>query len=193
MRSVICYIPEELNQDSINFICSDNKVHVRFRDFNDADVIAGFEQKLTYLLSYLMNYSYMQNTILTYDKDALLKNFLQTSDVAEINACIRAESCNPKYKGIKYSKNLDASYKPFGEVNLACFPIHLENSVVRSGDLNFFLSAFRISLRDYLFNDNYIVIIDDIKISEINKKFINKMIKKAETTSGQEMDVVELW
>lgn len=197
MRSVICYIPEEMPQNNLNFICSDNKVHIRFRDFDSPCVIAGFEQKLTYLISYLMNYSFTKSTLYMYDHNQLIEGFLKSKDVAEINACIRAESCNTKYKGIKlrkkYCKVHDDSYSAFGNVNLACFPIHTEESIVKTGDLNFFLSAFRISLRDYLFNDNYIIIIDEIKTSEINKKFINKMTKKAEITSRQNMDVVELW
>lgn len=197
MRSVICYIPEELPQNELNFICSDNRVHVRFRDFDSPCVIAGFEQKLTYLLTYLMNYSYMRTTLILYSEDELIDGFLKSSDVAEINSCIRTESCNMKYKGIKlrkkYSKVKNDSYKAFGSVNLACFPIHTEESMIKTGNLEVFLSAFKISLRDYLFNDNYIVIIDDIKTSEINKKFINKMNKKDYIASREFLDVVELW
>lgn len=184
-------------QNDLNFICSDNKVHIRFKDFNSPCVVAGFEQKLTYLLTYLMNYSYMQNALIHSGDDQLLEGFLKSSDVGVINACIRGESCNVKYKGIKlrkkYSKVIDDTYAAFGDVNIAAFPIHTQDSMVMTGSLDFFLSAFRISLRDYLFNDNYIVIIDEIKTSKLNRKFINKMNRKNNLASRQAVDVAELW
>lgn len=199
MRSIICYIPNESRDNDINFICSDNKVHVRFKDYKKAAVIAGFEQKLTYLITYLMNYSYLQSTLVSYDADKLIKGFLLSDDVDTINACIRDASCSTKYRGLKLRKRVmldeenKANYKPFGDVKLECFPTFFENEIAKAGNLNFFLSSFRISLRDYLFNDNYIIIIDDIDTTGINKKFINKMIRKADAVSGNNLDIVELW
>lgn len=196
MRSIICYIPDTLSQERINYVCSDNKVHIRFRDYNSPQVIAGFEQKLTYLLTYLMNYSYLQKTLLAVNCEDVIKGFLKSSDVHEIDSCIRAETTNIRYKGIKlrkkYSKHIYDDH-PYGNVEITCFPIHIEDSLIKTGDLNFFISAFKISLRDYLFNDNYIIIIDDIKTSEMNRKFKNKMNKKAEAASRSTLDVAELW
>ena len=198
MKSIICYIPNNSNtNDEINYICSDNRVHVRFRDFNEAAVVAGFEQKLTYLITYLMNYSYLQDVICTYDQDTLMAGFLKSKDVADINSCIRFETNNSNYKGLKlrknYSKKDPETYKPFGRVSVDCFPLNMVDSMLHRGDLTSFLCALKISLRDYLFDDNYIIIIDDVSIEGINKKFINKMNRKEELVSRSNMDIAELW
>ena len=186
-----------MDELDINYICSDNKVHIRFRDYDSSAVIAGFEHKLTYLLTYLMNYSYMQQVIVPYDTDMLIANFLQTADVSKINACIRMTTHVDKYKGIKLRKNYKPSsaetYKPYGKVCVDCFPEKIENGIIKAGDLNFFLAYFNISLAEYLFNDNYVIILSDLTLDSINKKFINKMNKKLEAQELNTQDLVELW
>ena len=52
----LLYIPDlDTNAENINFVCSDNKIHFRFKDFIRPECIQGFEKKLTYLMTYLIN------------------------------------------------------------------------------------------------------------------------------------------
>ena len=56
----VLYTPSKndlaIDSDNLKYLCRDNKIHIRFRDYNKKQVIRGFESKLTYLLTYLMNY-----------------------------------------------------------------------------------------------------------------------------------------
>ena len=56
----ILYTPSvsriKTNIDNLKYICRDNKIHIRFKDYNKKQVIKGVEAKLTYLITYLMNY-----------------------------------------------------------------------------------------------------------------------------------------
>lgn len=197
MKSIICYIPNPLSESNINYICSDNKVHIRFRDYDSEGTVAGFEQKLTYLISYLMNYSYLTDLIPPYNDNDAIKDFLKSSDLAEINSCIRSHTGNLNYRGIKLRKNYKKKdlhdYKSFGSVNINCFPILPVESVRHRGSLKTFLSTFKISLDDYLFNDNYVISIQNIDLSKVNTKFINKMNKKEEAMQRENMVVASLW
>lgn len=197
MTPVICYIPNKNDSENINYICSDHKIHIRFRDYNQRAYIAGFEQKLTYLISYLMNYSYLPQVINMQSSDKLVKDFLNSADILTINNCIKNKAISSKYKGLKvkskYTRNMTNSYKCFGDVKAECFPVFLENDILKASNLEYFLSSFKISLSDYLFNDNYIIIITDINTSGINKKFINRMHKKTQYVVQNNATLVELW
>ena len=58
MNYKIIYTPniddgvQALDRD-INFLCADNKLHIRLRDYDKEEVIHGFIDKLTYVVTYL--------------------------------------------------------------------------------------------------------------------------------------------
>jgi hypothetical protein len=180
-------------ETAINYICFDSKVHVRFRDFNSEMLIIGFEKKLSYLLTYLMNYSYLPKVIGMYDKNTLIDTFLRSSDVATIYTCISNNTCGKTFKGIRLKPNYKKTEcEPFGNVDIKCFPTKLVNGVVQVGDLHTFLSTLKISLDEYLFNDSYVVIIREDKQIDINKKFINRENKKQRKLAS-DFDITQLW
>ena len=167
----LLYIPDlDTNAENINFVCSDNKIHFRFKDFIRPECIQGFEKKLTYLMTYLIN---SKNDIDNKNTKNYLNQFLKSEDVESIIAIISNNISNLKFKGLQarfnYNK-VDYKQYPFGNINRDYFP-YLENT---KNDLKQFLSKFKISLRDYLFNDKYVIILTDNKIKDVNLKFKNK-------------------
>lgn len=190
----IYYTPnEDISNEVINYICFDNKVHVRFRDFNSEMLIIGFEKKLSYLLTYLMNYSYLPKVIGMYDQATLIDTFLKSSDVAAIYSAIASNSCCKNFKGIKLKPNYKrGKCEPFGEVDINCFPTNYIDGLIQMGDLHTFLSVLKVSLTEYLFNDSYVIILREAKKLDINRKFINRQNKKQNKISS-DFDIAELW
>ena len=194
----VCYFPEldTSVEDRINFTCFDNKVHIRFRDFNKPEVIAGFEKKLCYLLSYLMHYSYLPKTIGKYSIDTLLNDFSNTNDVLEIISTINYYNQLEPISGIKMRRNYKKNVisKPFGELDSDCFSVKYESDIIKVCDLDYFLEKLNISLFDYLFNDKYQIIITNKKQSDINTKFISKENRKLNRLNlSPQDDLITLW
>ena len=193
----IYYSPAEdkIDDKIINYVCYDNKIHVRFKDYNSEEIIVGFEKKLTYLLTYIMNYSYLPKVVGEYDENKIIYNFLKTNDVNEILNCIKNYIYDVKIKDIKLRKNYNRKdkIKPFGDVNPECFPLNENNGILIGGDLKTFLRKFKINLNDYLFNDSYIIIISKDREIDINKKFIDRMNRRLSKVEASNYDVTELW
>lgn len=180
--------------NDLNYICSDNKIHIRFRDFDKEQVVGGFERKLAYLFGYLMNYSYLPSIIGKYDNETILKNFLKTIDVQRILSTISIYSGSSKFKGVKLTVNYKKSKcSPFGSVDANCFPLAKNNELLEIGDLKTFLSMLKIDLVEYLFNDSYFIILRENKEKPVNNKFINKQEKKLERIKDTSLNLVELW
>ena len=192
----IFYTPswDPLSHNELNYVCSDNKIHIRFRDFDNEQVISGFERKLTYLLTYLMNYSYLPSIIGKYDDKTLIKNFSKSLDVLQVTHAIDLYISDRKSKGIKLKVNYKKSKcLPFGSVNKDCFPLNMKDDVIEVGSLKAFLNKLKINLDEYLFNDSYIIILRENKRKDVNNKFINKQAKKLEKTKGFNLSLAELW
>ena len=190
----IYYTPDaDATNEVVNYICFDNKVHVRFRDFNSEMLVIGFEKKLSYLLTYLMNYSYLPKVIGMYDNSTLIDTFLKSSDVAAIYASISNNTCGKTFKGIRLKPNYKKNdCEPFGKVDVRCFPTKIVDGVLQIGDLHTFLSTLKISLDEYLFNDSYVIILREDKKININKKFINRQNKK-QSKLASDFDITQLW
>lgn len=185
-------VKEYINIDSSIYICSDNKVHIRFRDFNTEQIISGFEKKLTYLISYLMNFCYLPKVIKNYKEEDLIKDFLKTSDINTVINTIKVFSHGKPFRGLKLAKNYrKRACKYFGNLNLNYFPLNKENSDIETaGTLQTFLDTFKISLEDYLFNDAYEIILGNFK-NKSNNKFKDKLLRKEERNNSS-YDFVEL-
>ena len=71
----------------LKFICSDNRIHFRFRDFQRNEHIQGFEKKLIYLMEYLFNFCYKPslNTNTPFEKEYLLNDFLSLNMDSSMN------------------------------------------------------------------------------------------------------------
>lgn len=189
----LIYTPDLKTETNINYVCSDKKIHIRFRDFNKPQtLIAGFEKKLTYLISYLMNFSYITNLFEICDIKTIINALLDSEDLKTI------------YNNIKYTKQIDfksfrltPNYKKsdcvaFGKVEETAFPLEYDEfGVKKEGDLNTFLSKLKVGLLDYLFNDSYAIFIHEKVEYDSNQKFKNKESRKE--TQLDNTDYIKLW
>ena len=193
----LSYTPNLNLNNEINFVCSDNKIHFRFKDFTKEEFIMGFEKKLTYLMTYLFHYSYLPTVIpenINVDKEILLNSFLKTNDVIQIMTTINFHITNTKFKGFRaaYNYKKKGNVNPFGDVCHTCFPLKVEDNVLQKGCLKLFLDTLKVSLADFLFNDAYTIQLSDIGDITVNNKFINKELKKLNKLNSMDT-LVELW
>lgn len=186
----LIYTPSLENTKYLDFICFDNKIHFRFKDFNKEQRIIGFEKKLTYLMCYLFNFEFVDNINLSTNEN--LKKFYKMDDVIEIYEIIRETLLNPKFKGFKAYINYKRFNKTayFGELDKDCFPLLKDEGVYKKGSLKTFLNLLNIDLKNYLFNDAYSILIHKNKNEVINEKFINKQNKKE---SNKTLEYEQLW
>ena len=179
-----------LDEDVIvNYLCKDNYMHIRLKEFgNQKAVITGLEQKLTFLVTYLINsvcYNYV-------DKD-LIRQAEDKSSFKDIwNICIgkfliskefrtilnELKSRYSECKGVKilpaYSKtsNYVDAFSAFGEVHNLTLNISQQ-------PLDEFLEFLDISLDEYLFNEHIYLVVDEEQEIK-NQKFIKKYeVKKS--------------
>ena len=158
---------------NISFVCSDNKVHVRLRDYDHPEVISGFINKLTYLVTYLF-----QRSI-----DISIDDFISKDDSFKaLNDWLKANfiAAGKKYKGLKISKNYRRISKekanPLGSFEIGTCP--LKNDITY-GDLDFFhCSLIGLGIENFLFNDAIELHITKVKHIDSYKKFHNKELKK---------------
>ena len=188
-------------QNTVNdidkYLCSDYKVHIRFRDFNKEELLIGFEKKLTYLVSYLVNYSYIPKLLSRYENEEILMNFLLYDDILKIIDFITNSISDDRveFKGLvikpNYKKQQD-NYKYFGDTDAKFFPLHIKNNLIKTGSLKFFLDTFNLDLYNYLFDDNYIIWLHN-KQFKASRKFEIRKLKKANKQNNKAINVVELW
>ena len=188
------FSPNEVKSDllDINFLCHDNKVHIRLRDYSKAEVLKGFEAKLTYLITYLFNYTFLPKFVGRSDVKALLKNFNSKSEeMKELNEALRPYM-QEEFKGIKVSANYrkKSTFSPFGTLEPDFCPTLKDGKLITSTGLKFFLKSFNTTLQDFLFNDAYEVVLVVEKQKTLYNKFKNKQERKK--TRGKAVEV-SLW
>lgn len=194
----ILYTPtnKDWKKELPNYICSDNKVHIRFKDYITSERISGFEAKLTYLLSYLINYSYIPTLLVKTDNKVISDSFLKTDSVDDICSSIKFFMQNDNFKGLKLLKNYKRQLRTcnyFGKLDPNCFPLNYSSDIPIAGSLNSFLINFgNISLDEYLFNDSIEIIIHEARIIK-EDKFKRKEIRKNNKSKSVDSDFVELW
>ena len=167
-------------EKDINFLCSDNTLHIRLREYDHEEVITGFINKLTYILTYLIQ----RNIIQGESADNIIKKFVKNdSDFLRINDELKYifNQNGLPYAGITISKNyrkIKQSVKyPLG--NFKPGTCYLEDSC-KFSDLLGLLTAFHISLSRFLEDDGYeIIICKDLDVKVKYKKFTNKQARKA--------------
>lgn len=126
--------------------------------------------------------------------EQIMNLFLKDNDVQEINLVIRDFTNDNKYKGLKLLKNYNKkdNVEFFGKTDINCFPVNKDNDgVTKIGSLELFLNNLgKISLVNYLFNDNYKIYIHKLK-SEKTNKFERKQLRKIKPI--EKIELVDLW
>lgn len=189
----LVYTPDFPRTAAFNPICSDKKIHIRLRDFDKPQIIKGFERKLAYLITYLINYGDLSlvSMLNLCDQKTILKAFLENEDMKQL------------YRTIKYEKQIDfksfvvkANYKKsehvaFGNVLRSVFPITYDKfGAPKEGSLKTFLEKLKLTLLEYLFDDSYSIIIHKVSTQELNAKYINKENRKVNKLLS---DFEKLW
>lgn len=195
----LVYTPRLETYDSVfdrdvNLFCKDNKIHIRLRDYDSEEVISGFINKLTFLVTYLINCQWKLNIVAADSDQAIIDCFVERSKEAKtLIETIRDASNNasaglhvlPNYRKIsKYSKlgSININYKDILQVT---------DGVVTSGSLDFILNKLRVSLTTFLLDDAYeLVITKKEPTVNLYSKYSNKTSKQKETKSE---DLVSLW
>lgn len=193
----LTYTPEKDVENNIDFLCFDNKIHIRLRDYEREEVVSGFINKLTYLLTYLVNYSWANKIVSAPNSNAIISSFLSQNEDAElIIRTISNKIMDKKFKGISITTNYRRTKcNPLGSISKDLLPKNTSGEVSFSGDLSLFLNKLHISLADYLFNDGYELVLhkDSFKTpyTKFHKKAAKKVIK--ESKKEKEIEYVSLW
>jgi len=187
---------KQIAADLDKYLCFDNKIHVRFKDFNKEEFIIGFEKKLTYLLSYLINYCYIPKLIGEYSDKDIKTSFILDDDTLKIIQLIQNHiGTTHEFAGIlikpNYKRN-ENNYKYFGDTDIRFFPQQIKNSLTEVGNLDLFLSTFKLDLYDYLFDDNYVIWLHN-KEFKVNDKFDKRKLKRINKKYNKNINIVELW
>lgn len=193
----------------INFLCADNLIHIRFKKYSKEECIYGFEQKLTYLLTYLFTKNiycklWESDIDLSSFEDVWkfgLKYFAESSDYKTLLSCI--EKKFPRCEGFNlkplYSKiNYERAAQQFGEIARGAYPTKLTPYFIEDEiSLKTFLDVLKIDLDTYLFNDRYYLEIFNYSYSAKNvyDKFLNKYKNKlkVKTKRDKSFKEINLW
>jgi hypothetical protein len=165
-----------------NLTCRDKNIHIRLKNYNKPEVIAGAINKLTYLLVYLFQYCYIPtifktNEISNTDKiEEALVGFNKSKDINNIKEIFNSNSiiCNNIIIKKPYTKSKSLILLP----DSLC-PIGIDNYGKNLCSLDYFLSSFKTTLKDYLLDDKLEIHISRLANSynKVYLKFNNKSIK----------------
>jgi hypothetical protein len=162
----------------IDFLCVDNKLHIRLRDYDHEEVIHGFVNKLTYVVTYLFQRAVVSGELTTnifekfVNSDTSLKNlssWLET--VYEYNG--------KSFKGLKISENYRKIKKsvatPLGSFMTGTCPL---KDGITYGDIDFFASSLNfIPIEELILNDSLDIVISKDVVKDTYTKFTNKSKK----------------
>lgn len=166
---------QSILDNSVNFLCSDDKIHIRLRDYDHEEVIHGFIDKLTYAITYLFQRAVIQEPI----TNNIIEKVVNSDDSLKIlNDWVVSlfKGC----KGLKVSKNYRKIKKnketPLGSFLPGTCPLIND---VSYGDIQFLNRAWNIlEFYDILLNDAIDIVITKDVSKSCYEKFTNKQVRK---------------
>lgn len=185
MSKYVYSLVKELNvdYDRVNYLCKDNLLHVRLRDFGKKkEIISGLEDKVTFYIVWIMNKmlsTYLDVSIFDIsnkDKykeifDSCLIKFKESEDCRVLAFCVR--QMYPSCKGLsilpRYSKldKYDTVLSLFGNVN--------------TSTSSTFEQFIGISIYKYLCDESVFLVVDAKK--KVNcTKYLKKYAKKSKNS-----------
>lgn len=170
--------PERVFNPNLNYACGDNKLHIRFRDYTKPQVISGFINKLTFVLTYLFNTEYrttMEDSSITDFKEYWEKHLglFKVLLAQKYNLSLETFEFKPNYTVKKYN----VPKRQFGSI------------MTRSDYLgeNLFELVSNEAIDIVLTNE------PDTSYQLATKKFKNKLNKKIKKITKPEVVEVNLW
>lgn len=172
------------NEKGIDFLCIDDKVHIRLRDYDRPESIKGFINKLTFLLTYLANAS--NNSAAELNPDEHISLFCDNSEDFRMIVNSLKRNLEPRFSGIKLTKAYRKKGRgpkagPLGSMTVGTAPL-IDGKLY--GDLKYFLDSIRLSLDTYLFDDAYSIQIQPAAEGASYAKFANKLNRKVSRSRG---------
>ena len=161
----------------INFLCSDKKLHIRLRDYDHEEVISGFINKLTYVITYLIQ----RCDVGTKSDDEIISNFVKNdTDFKNIDAFLQQvfSSRGLDYRGIKISKSyrkVKTSKNTLGSFKEGT--CYLEDNC-KFGDFTFLTNSLGLDFVAFLLNDAVDLVITKDSLNNSYTKFVNKKLRK---------------
>jgi len=166
----------------INWLCSDRKIHIRLRDYTKPEVITGFVNKLTYLVTYLVNSGCTSSLeSVRENPDSYLDTFCKNDeDFLRVVDLVKSSLHEPRYQGIKVSKvyRKKKVNKPNSFGIISDGVLQVEDSY-KLGNLSYFVESMRIPLHEFLFNDAYTVVLSNDPARSCYDKFVRKSFNKS--------------
>ena len=144
----LIYTPELSQTSTVNYVCSDDKIHIRFRDFNKPQMVKGFEKKLTYLMAYLMNFSYITKLFDICDQKTIINALLDAKDVKLIYNVLHYDR-KIDFKTFKLTCNYNKKEKcvAFGELDQGAFPLEYDEfGNAKEATLEIFLKKLKLRI-----------------------------------------------
>lgn len=180
-------------EKGIDFLCVDGKIHVRLRDYDHPETIRGFVDKLTFVVTYLINAESGSMGDMT--AEGFISEFCSHSaDFTSLSQAVGSLLHEPRYKGIQVSKayrkkNKGPTAGPLGSISKGAAPL-VDGSLY--GDLAYFLEEMRLDLYSFLFDDAYSIQIQERAEEASYAKFANKLNRKVLKSRG-DFEYVSLW
>ena len=194
MKNLVYKFVRTLNPEvfgsNINYLYKDNYVHCRLGIYGDKKQrISGFESKLAFLLTFMMNESVNKHLSLSKiqfgdDKEnyqeiwnqclGLLKSMSAYQDLE-----YTLEKTLIGFKGIKILPMYSLKHKPKNAYELLGICKNMSSKV----DLNYLLDVeIKDDLYGFLFDENFEILIEEESVVD-NSKFIRKHKEKKEDTN----------
>lgn len=163
---------------NISFICSDDKIHLRLRDYDHEEVIHGFINKLTYVVTYLFQRAVISDEL----TNNIFEKFVNSDEsLKKIEMWLKSiYLANGKtLKGLKISRNYRKikvpHSTPLGSFLPGTCPL---KDGLSYGDLNFLQDTLRfIPLEELILNDSLDIVISKDVVKDSYTKFVNKSKK----------------
>lgn len=200
------------------YTCWDNKLHIRYRDFDRPEVISGFMDKLTYLITYVTNKKVLYETLNEADRDSHDFKAFWNKYVAKVyesndfKTLVRAVKVSvPECEGIELSKNYrknayGEALLQFGSLKVGTYPAdendrgsledilrEIFHFAYAGKDVNTYQFFTACELQQFLFDDRYTIELYEVdevtSANKANQKYINKIDFKEEKKSFNELDL----
>lgn len=191
------------NKWDYNPVCHDDKIHIRLKHFNSNKMIIGFEDKLTFLLVFLLkNYLKSLQGKPEYEVDMRIKGHsgdIFSKYVGKFKSTdefrILLEILSNKFIDCR-DVRITEVYTRKSQLTLDDLFGHINSTLVSNetniNNLSSFTKALDISLQDYLFNDDFILLISNFKFKNPNTKFENKVTRKVEKRLKNKIENTDL-
>lgn len=186
--------------------CFDNKIHIRLRNFESSDVIAGFESKLTFTLEYFL--ALFIKSFPSYSVDFNIKDNNDATKQYIFSKYINEFKQSDAFKEIYNDLNtvvdfIDIDIKPLYSKKFQTTKVSQFGNILDIVDENLltnnvrdFTNSFnKESIKSFILDDSVSLLITEVNEDNPNEKYLNKNARKIarEIKKGNGYQENKLW